>query len=153
MTARQPLSFVPRRKNSRRLEDPMFKIKELSISLQSAMALKNAAGEYAMVFHAKVPPIPPPETGGCCGGGGAASLPGFVFALPYKGGGDPVEVSYANLKFDLLDILEIAEAEQEPAPISPTQTIVDIDVLEEKLTATLEGLRARKAELLRQKAS
>lgn len=131
----------------------MIKVKELSISLQSAMAVNNAPGGYAMVFHAKVEPVPPPETGGCCGGGGAASIPGFVFNLPFEGGGGPYEVSYANLKFDLHKTLEIAEAQQESAPISPAQTIVDIGVLEEKLTATLEALRARKAELLRQKAS
>jgi hypothetical protein len=127
----------------------MIRVKDLSISVQSAVPV-TARGGCAIVFQAAEGP--PPETGGCCGGGGGASIPGIVFNLPFEGGVDP-EVSFANLKFDLRETLEIAEAQQEPAQKSSAQTIVDIDVLEEKLTATLEGLRARKAELLRQKAS
>jgi len=132
----------------------MIKVKELSITLQSATPV-TGPGAFAIVFHAvKGAEVgPPPETFGCCGGGGGASIPGIFFNLPFDGGVDPFEVTFANLKFNLRETLEIAEAQQEPAPMSPTQTIVDIDVLEEKLTATLEGLRARKAELLRQKAS
>jgi hypothetical protein len=127
----------------------MIKVKELGLSLTS-YATPTGNGGCLVIFQAQQGP--PPETGGCCGGGGGASIPGFFFNFPFGGGGiDPFEIVPANLMVNLRETFEALEAQ--PEQLSAADTLADINLLEERLTATLDRLRARKAELLRQKAS